>query len=66
MPVLQGTPNCSLLAYAYKVNNTVPGAMFAWRFQQSLPTNIAIVDFYGVGTPSYTKTLINMNRRLTG
>ncbi len=61
-----GTPNCSLLAYAYNVNNDVPGELFAWRFQQSLPTNIAIVDFFGVGRPSYTTSLINMNRRLAG
>ena len=49
-----------------KVNNDVPGELYAWRFQQALPTNIAIVDFFGIGQPSYTKSLIDMNRRLAG
>lgn len=57
----QPTPECSLEAYAAKVNNQTPGLVSQW-VEQGLPVNIVIVDFFENSDPSYTETLIELNR----
>lgn len=55
-------PECSLEAYAAKVNNQTPGLISQWA-GDGLPVNIVIVDFFENSDPSYTETLIELNRQ---
>lgn len=58
------TDKCSLEYYASQVNNTVGPQVQTWRIGQNLPVNIVIVDFFDRSDPSYTNTLIDVNRQL--
>ena len=55
-------PDCSLEAYAAKVNNQTPQLISQW-VAEGLPVNIVIVDFFENSDPSYTETLIDLNRQ---
>ena len=55
-------PDCSLEAYAAKVNNQTPELISQWA-GEGLPVNIVIVDFFENSDPSYTETLIDLNRQ---
>lgn len=55
-------PECSLEAYAAKVNNQTPQLISQW-VAEGLPVNIVIVDFFENSAPSYTETLIDLNRQ---
>lgn len=58
------TEACSLFAYSQKVNNTVGPHVRTWAVAEQLPVNIVIVDYYNESDPSYTDTLIEVNREL--
>lgn len=60
--VTQGGPECSLETYASKVNNQTPELVSQW-VSEGLPVNIVIVDFFEIGYPSFTDTLIDLNRQ---
>lgn len=57
-------PDCSLYAYAEKSNNAVPTQIQDWRITQALPVNIVIVDYFNNTDPSYTTSLIDINKQL--
>jgi len=56
------TEDCSLFAYSQKVNNSVATQIGEWA-QEGLPVNIVIVDYFADASPSYTDTLIGLNRQ---
>ncbi|MCB9413363.1 MAG: hypothetical protein H6525_11075 [Actinobacteria bacterium] len=60
------TEQCSLFAYSQKVNNTVGPQVEQWAIGEGLPVNIVIVDYYNESNPSYTESLIDVNRQLAG
>jgi hypothetical protein len=62
--ISESTDSCSLFAYSQKVNNATPGLIEQWRVGDGLPVNIVIVDYYDDSSPSYTQTLIDINRTL--
>ncbi len=58
------TDQCSLFAYSQKVNDTVGPQVQDWALTEQLPVNIVIVDYFNASNPSYTDTLIDVNREL--
>jgi hypothetical protein len=58
-----GGDTCSLYDYSQQVNNTVPGQISQW-VSEDLPVNIVIVDYYEDSDPSYTETLVELNKTL--
>jgi hypothetical protein len=59
------TEACSLFAYSQKVNDTIGPQVRSWAIDEDLPVNIVIVDYYNESDPSFTDTLIEVNRQLT-